>query len=161
MNQACREIDEVFAAECDADLCDAIYYVLCEREAVMPEFDFSGWPSAWVVHWSVWRHYGSWKVDGFESLWMVGLEQLTQFQQCLIEIGDHGASELLSKSLQAVGIDRIGAEHLAFSDDVHNLAMDWDKEAEADWWKVESCLAKYTRARRQEFSPLHDELVAR
>jgi len=161
MNQAHCDMDAVFAAECDAELCDAIYHSLHEREAAMSELNFDNWPPVWVVHWSVWRHYWIWKMNGFESLWMVDLEQLTQFQQCLIEIGDHRASEFLSRSFQAVGIDRIGTEHLAFSNDVHKLAIDWDKDAELSWWRVEMNLAKYSRAKRHEFIPLHDELVAR
>ena len=155
------QIDALFAEECDSDLCDAIYHVLHEREASMPELDFDQWPATWVAHWSVWRHYWIWKMNGFESLWMVDLEQQRQFQRCLMEIGDHRASEFFADSMRAAGIDRLGTEAFAFSEDIHQLATDWDNDAELPWCKVETNLAKYTRSRRMDFIPLYDELVTR
>jgi hypothetical protein len=161
MKDKTQDIDALFAGECDGELCGAIYHVLHEKEAIMMELNFDDWPASWVNHWSVWKHYWIWKVDGFESLWTVDVEQLVQFQNCLIEIGDQGASEFFAESMQAVGLDRIGTHALAFSDDIHQLADDWDKEAVLPWRKIEICLAKHSRSRRLDFLPLYDRLVSR
>jgi hypothetical protein len=162
MNEATNELNELFASEPDRELCDAIHHVLDDqRLANSLKYPPNKWPHPWAALWSVWRHYWIWMNDGFESLWAADLQNLSQFQSCLVQIGDDLAGEFLQRALQEVGLERLQDQDFVYSAELRQLAKSWDKDGAFFFDHVQRKAARFVRSERASFQPLLNDLKTR
>ncbi len=153
------DLDRFFAMHLDEDIslawAGALENLRDSQDDLLP----GDWPQTWVIAWVVSIYVGIWEGDGIASLWESDQEYLSLFQESLNTIGAGVVADFISRSLDAVGRDKLSDWRHAESDAVRTLADDWNGNLTYYSGIAHRHLSAYLRKHRYESKPLLEDML--